>query len=148
MKESPPTPTAHNPIAYKNEDFMATDDARPLRILAEYIEPMHRFARQGVSGTIVFFGSARLDPKGPLGRYYEDARTLARLVTSWSSGLSAGAGRLVVCSGGGGGIMEAANRGAADVDAKSVGLNIRLPVKALIELTNARTADICLPAAT
>jgi uncharacterized protein (TIGR00730 family) len=127
MKESPPTPTAHNPIAYKNEDFMATDDARPLRILAEYIEPMHRFARQGVSGTIVFFGSARLDPKGPLGRYYEDARTLARLVTSWSSGLSAGAGRLVVCSGGGGGIMEAANRGAAEAGGRNVGLNISLP---------------------
>jgi len=40
--------------------------------------PCTAFARQGISGTIVFFGSARLDPNGPLGRYYEDARTLAR----------------------------------------------------------------------
>jgi len=64
MKESPPPPTAHNPLAYKNDEFMATDDARPLRILAEYLEPMHRFARQGISGTVVFFGSARLAPEG------------------------------------------------------------------------------------
>ena len=127
MKESPPPPTAHNPLAYKNDEFMATDDARPLRILAEYIEPMHRFARQGISGTVVFFGSARLAPEGPLGRYYEDARTLARLLTTWSAGLPAGPGRLVVCSGGGGGIMEAANRGAAEAGGRTVGLNISLP---------------------
>jgi uncharacterized protein (TIGR00730 family) len=127
MKESPPPPTAHNPLAYKNDEFMATDDARPLRILAEYLEPMHRFARQGISGTVVFFGSARLAPEGPLGRYYEDARTLARLLTTWSASLPAGPGRLVVCSGGGGGIMEAANRGAAEAGGRTVGLNISLP---------------------
>ena len=127
MKESPPPATAHNPLAYKNEEFMATDDARPLRILAEYLEPMQRFARQGIAGTIVFFGSARLDPNGPLGRYYEDARTLARLLTSWSASQPEGPGRLVVCSGGGGGIMEAANRGAADVGGRNIGLNISLP---------------------
>jgi len=90
MKESPRPATARNPLAYKNEEFMASDDARPLRILAEYLEPMQRFAREGISGTIVFFGSARLDPNGPLGRYYEDARTLARLLTSWSASLPEG----------------------------------------------------------
>jgi len=115
------------PVAYQNEEFLNSSDARSLRILAEYLEPMQRFARQGIGGTIVFFGSARLDPKGPLGRYYEDARTLARLLTSWSASQPAGGGRLVVCSGGGGGIMEAANRGAVEAGGRTVGFNISLP---------------------
>src|SRR6185312_4829604 len=64
---------------------------------------------------------------GPLGRYYDDARELARLLTAWASSLPANCARYVVCSGGGGGIMEAANRGAADAGGRSVGLNIGLP---------------------
>ena len=77
--------------------------------------------------TVVFFGSARLAKDGPLGRYYDDARELARLLTLWASSLPANCARYVVCSGGGGGIMEAANRGAADAGGRSVGLNIGLP---------------------
>ena len=122
------TPGDRSPkLAYKEESFLESDEARPLRILAEYLEPMQRFAREGISGTIVFFGSARLDAKGPLGRYYDDARTLAHLLTTWSAGLPKDPGRLVVCSGGGGGIMEAANRGAAEAGGRNVGLNISLP---------------------
>ncbi|MDQ2916054.1 MAG: lysine decarboxylase, partial [Pseudomonadota bacterium] len=68
-------------LAYENETFLDSDDARPLRILAEYLEPLQRFRRARVYDTIVFFGSARLSPTGPLGRYYDDARELARLVT-------------------------------------------------------------------
>jgi hypothetical protein len=126
MKQSQP-PAAHHPLAYKNSGFMDSDDARPLRLLAEYLEPMHRFEREGIKGTIVFFGSARLDPKGPLGRYYEEARQLAGLLTTWSNGLPAEVGRFVVCSGGGNGIMEAANRGASEAGGRTIGLNISLP---------------------
>ena len=64
---------------------------------------------------------------GPLGRYYEEARELARLLTVWSKSLASHAHRYVVCSGGGGGIMEAANRGAADAGGRTIGLNISLP---------------------
>ena len=75
----------------------------------------------------MFFGSARLAPDGPLGRYYEEARELARLVTTWSKSLPSHAHRYVVCTGGGGGIMEAANRGASEAGGRTIGLNIGLP---------------------
>ena len=114
-------------VAYKNEEFLDSDDARPLRILAEYLEPMQAFHRERVCDTIVFFGSARLAPTGPLGRYYDAARDLARLVTTWSKSLPSHAHRYVVCTGGGGGIMEAANRGASEAGGKTIGLNIGLP---------------------
>ncbi len=115
------------PLAYKNEAFLDSDEGRPLRILAEYLEPLAAFRREHVHDTIVFFGSARLTEDGPLGRYYGEARELARLVTEWSKSLPHGAHRFVVCSGGGGGIMEAANRGASDAAGKTIGLNIGLP---------------------
>jgi hypothetical protein len=114
-------------IAYLDEDFLGSDAARPLRILAEYLQPLEAFRRERIKDTIVFFGSARLQESGPLGRYYQQARELARLITEWSMSLSSSAARYVVCSGGGGGIMEAANRGAADAGGRSIGLNISLP---------------------
>jgi len=118
----------HRPqIAYEDEAFIASPDARPVRIVAEYLAPMQRFRRARVHDTVVFFGSARLTESGPLGRYYTEARELARLLTLWSQSLPSHAQRFVVCSGGGGGIMEAANRGAADAGGRSVGLNISLP---------------------
>lgn len=115
------------PLAYKNEEFLDSDDARPLRILAEYLEPMHAFHRARICDTIVFFGSARLAAEGPLGHYYDAARELARLVTAWSKSLPSHAHRYVVCTGGGGGIMEAANRGASEAGGRTIGLNIGLP---------------------
>jgi uncharacterized protein (TIGR00730 family) len=114
-------------LAYKNEAFLDGPDGRPIRILAEYLEPLAIFRRERIHDTIVFFGSARLREDGPLGRYYVEARELARIVTLWSKGLPPGAHRFVVCSGGGGGIMEAANRGASDANGKTIGLNIGLP---------------------
>jgi uncharacterized protein (TIGR00730 family) len=114
-------------LAYKNGAFLDSDDGRPIRILAEYLEPLAAFRRMRVCDTIVFFGSARLKEDGPLGRYYAEARELARLLTEWSKSLPQGAHRFVVCSGGGGGIMEAANRGASDAGGMTVGLNIGLP---------------------
>jgi uncharacterized protein (TIGR00730 family) len=115
------------PLAYKDEEFLDSEEARPLRIVAEYLQPLHAFQRLGVRDTIVFFGSARLTQTGPLSHYYEEARALARLVTTWSKSLAGHAHRYIVCSGGGPGIMEAANRGASEAGGRTVGLNIGLP---------------------
>ena len=118
---------AEDSLAYLDPEFLASDDARPLRIIAEYLNPLHRLRLQRVHDTIVFFGSARLSAEGPLGRFYAEARELARLITLWSSTLPSHVHRFVICSGGGGGIMEAANRGAQDAGGRSIGLNINLP---------------------
>src|SRR5271156_889265 len=119
--------TTPSPLAYRDEAFLDTAAARPLRILAEYLQPLHAFERERVHDTIVFFGSARMRADGPFGRYYTEARELARLVTEWSLGIPSPARRFLVCSGGGGGIMEAANHGAADAGGRTIGLNISLP---------------------
>jgi uncharacterized protein (TIGR00730 family) len=112
-------------LAYHDPKFIDSDDGRPVRIVSEYLAPLKAFNEAGVMATVVFFGSARLRAQGPLGRYLGEATELARLVTQWSR--TACAGRLVVCSGGGPGIMEAANRGATLAGGRSVGLNIGLP---------------------
>ncbi len=127
MNDKKPDRLAHHPLAYKNEKFLDSDAARALRILAEYMEPLHRFEEQDVPGTVVFFGSARLVPTGGMGRYYTEARELARLYTEWTNNLPPGTPRFLICSGGGHGIMEAANRGAADAGGRTIGLNISLP---------------------
>ncbi len=136
--------------AYKNETFLTSPDARSLRILAEYLEPQSRFEELRVRDTIVFFGSARIVSreaaaaeveaaragKGDLeraqmrlsmSRYYEDSRELAFRLTRWSKSLAGTDRRFVICSGGGPGIMEAANRGASEAKGENIGLNISLP---------------------
>jgi hypothetical protein len=147
------------PLAYRDHEFLDGEEGRPLRILAEYLEPFARFKAEGIQDTVVFYGSARTLSRedaqaalartmhGPVGgtgvapddevargqqavewsRYYEEARELAGLLTKWSLTLGPTHDRFVVTSGGGPGIMEAANRGAADAGGKTVGLNIRLP---------------------
>src|SRR5579862_3486308 len=117
----------HLPLAYRNRDFLDGPEGRSLRILSEYLYPLSHFRRERVHDTVVFFGSARLMEMGPLGRYYNEARELARRLTAWSDGLPDSTRRFVVCSGGGPGIMEAANRGARDAGGQTVGLNIGLP---------------------
>ncbi len=145
------------PLAYMLPEFLESDEARPIRILAEYLEPHRRFRNEHIRDTVVFFGSARIRSReaaerliasierGELdgrsehearalamrslewSRYYEDARELAKRLTTWSKMLPGKCARFVVCSGGGPGIMEAANRGAQEAGGKTIGLNIRLP---------------------
>src|SRR3954453_11326031 len=111
------------PVAYLNDKFLNGPDARALRILSEFLEPLAHFRREKVRDTVVFFGSARIrEGDGEMGRYYDDARTLARMLTEWSQQFTNSTYRFVVCSGGGPGIMEAANRGAQDAGGKTVGL--------------------------
>ena len=143
------------PKAYKNEAFLNSRDGRALRILAEYLEPKSRFDREKVDDTIVFMGSARTlsreqaeaklkqaQSEGGAGgdlvaaqmgmqmsAYYEIARSLAFRFTEWSKSLDGVEKRFVVCTGGGPGIMEAANRGASEAHGKHVGLTISLPME-------------------
>ena len=116
-----------HPLAYFDAEFLESDEGRPLRILSEYLQPLRAFRLHRVHDTIVFFGSARLAEDGPLSMYYHQARELARLVTEWSMSLATADQRFLVCTGGGPGIMEAANRGAADAGGRTIGLNIGLP---------------------
>ena len=136
--------------AYKNEEFLSSLDAREIRIQAEYLEPESRFENFDVKDTVVFFGSARIQSRRSaqralkiarerrrgiaaaekalaLSRYYEEARSLAYRLTEWSKNLDEDGRRFVVCTGGGPGIMEAANRGASEAKGLNVGLNISLP---------------------
>src|ERR1700688_1718929 len=111
-------------VAYLNPEFLTTPDARGLRILSEFLEPLAHFRRERVRDTVVFFGSARIEESNsPLSRYYHEARILGRMITEWSDQLQEPTRRFVVCSGGGPGIMEAANRGAQEAGGKTIGLN-------------------------
>jgi uncharacterized protein (TIGR00730 family) len=112
-------------LAYHDPKFIDSDEGRPVRIVSEYLAPLRAFCAANVHATVVFFGSARITASGSLGKYFDEAVQLAQLLTKWSC--STHGGRLVVCSGGGPGIMEAANRGAALAGGRSVGLNIGLP---------------------
>src|SRR5215471_12259232 len=117
------------PLAYQNEPFINSPDGRILRILSEYVEPLARFRREQIQDTVVFFGSARFESRAAveMSRYYEDARKLASMLTEWSVTIPARRRRFVVTTGGGPGIMEAANLGAKEAGGKTIGLNINLP---------------------
>jgi len=137
---------------YYNKEFLGSPDARSVRLLAEYYGPLQSFKRNKIQDTIVFFGSARLKSKEDaelalasapknlskndravldtdldMSRYYEAARELAFKMTKWSKKLNNKKKRFIVTSGGGPGIMEAANRGATEAKGLAVGLSISLP---------------------
>src|SRR5260370_38311776 len=107
-------------LAYRNQKFLDSPDARSLRIISEYLYPLSHFRKEKIQDTIVFFGSARTFEMGHNRRYYNDARELARRVTTWSDSLPHDGRRFVGCSGGGPGIMEAANPGAQDARGKTI----------------------------
>ena len=123
--------------AYRNRTFLDSKEARGIRILAEYLEPKSRLEHYRIDDTIVFMGSARAKPReqaqGPaeiaLSAYYEASRELAFRLTQWSKELDPKERRFVVCTGGGPGIMEAANRGAAEARGMNVGLRISIPIE-------------------
>jgi hypothetical protein len=145
--------------AFKNLDFIGSRDARVMRILAEYLEPQKRLREAGIEDTIVFFGSARtLSPqkakrnlaiikskKGPskkevehaerlvkMSTYYDSARQLAFRLTKWADELESQdrkSNRFTIVTGGGSGMMEAANRGAKEAGGNTLGMNISLPLE-------------------
>jgi hypothetical protein len=125
--------------AYKNLDFLNSKDARIVRILSEYLYPKAQFEEEKVTNTIVIFGSARapspeeLSSKDErsknlkLAEYYEATRILSKRLTEWSKNLNHEDQKYVICSGGGPGIMIAANRGASEAEGKNIALRISLP---------------------
>jgi len=146
------TPQTEHPayrLAFQDMDFLLREDLRPVRFQLELLKPELIFDEHNIASTFVFYGSARIPepmkaqallaaaPKeGPArviaerlvakSRYYDVARELAQKVSNFPLD-EAGKRHFVVCSGGGPSIMEAANRGALDVGAESIALNIVLP---------------------
>jgi uncharacterized protein (TIGR00730 family) len=122
----------HPEMAYENSEFLDSPEARSIRIQSEILEPMIRLAKYKVHSTVLFFGSTHVDPQdktSPLTKYYWEAEELAYLVATWAIRLKPKGKNFVICTGGGPGIMEAANRGAARAGGKSIGMNISLPLE-------------------
>lgn len=118
--------------AYANLEFLNSAQARTLRILSEYLEPLARLDRLKVNNTVLFLGAARVDledKKSPLYKYYWEAEELAYSLAKWAIKLKPKGKNFVICTGAGPGIMEAANRGAARAGGKTIGMNISLPVE-------------------
>jgi uncharacterized protein (TIGR00730 family) len=116
--------------AYKNLEFLISREARELRILAEYLEPENRLKNMNIKHTVVFFGSARIHPgidPDHSRDYYQAAEELAFQLASWSKEMAVNGEGFTICTGGGPGIMAAANQGAKRANAYSIGLNISLP---------------------
>jgi uncharacterized protein (TIGR00730 family) len=117
-------------MAYSNPEFLSSPEARTLRILSEYLEPLSRLDRLKVNSTVLFLGSARALPEDKdsmLTKYYWQAEELAYLMAQWAIPLKPKGKNFVICTGAGPGLMEAANRGALRAGAKTIGMNISLP---------------------
>jgi hypothetical protein len=140
----PDTPQTRSPtyrLAYADDDFLTRRELRPVRLQLELLKTEMVLAERGIESTVILFGGARLPEPGTdawaaknetqkknleaNSRYYAEARRFAQLCSKESE--HSGYREYVVVTGGGPGVMEAGNRGAADVGAPSIGLNIVLP---------------------
>ncbi|MCB1735031.1 MAG: LOG family protein [Hyphomicrobiaceae bacterium] len=140
----PDTPQTRAPsyrLAFSDEEFMTSDEMRGVRFQLEYLKPELWLRERGIESTVVLFGGARIPEPGKdpwaartpqarenlvkASRYYDEARRFAQYASLTSKAMDYS--EYVVVTGGGPGVMEAGNRGAADVDAPSIGFNIVLP---------------------
>ncbi|HEY8596284.1 MAG TPA: LOG family protein [Devosiaceae bacterium] len=138
---TPQTSSAAYRLAFTDEEFMTSEDMRGVRFQLEYMKPEAWLQERGINSTVVIFGSARIPAPGEeaksgrteaakrsleaKARYYAEAQRFAQYASLTSKAL--GLRDYVVVTGGGPGIMEAGNRGAADVGVPSIGFGIVLP---------------------
>ncbi|MDE0522271.1 MAG: TIGR00730 family Rossman fold protein [Boseongicola sp.] len=140
-RDVPDTPQTMSPayrLAFADSEFLCRDELRPVRLQLELLKPELLMEEYGVNSTVVLFGGARIpspekrdaacsETLAELSRYYEEARKFARIVTERSVAGSSDGKKQVIVTGGGPGVMEAGNRGAAEAGGVSIGLNIVLP---------------------
>ncbi|MCB2128028.1 MAG: TIGR00730 family Rossman fold protein [Rhodobacteraceae bacterium] len=139
VRRIPDTPQTRAPayrLAFADNEFLCREELRPVRLQLELLKPQMILDEAGINSTVVLFGGARIreaagsgtaptEALADLSAFYDEARRFARLMTERS--IAAYGRENVIVTGGGPGVMEAGNRGAADAGGHSIGLNIVLP---------------------